>query len=39
MIMLHEKTKKAVVDVGVGVAKTIQDLAVIRDPGRAVALC
>lgn len=39
MIMLHEKTKKAVVDVGVGVAKTIQDLAVIRDPGCAVALC
>ena len=39
MTMLDEKTKKAIVDAGVGVAKTIQDLAVIRDPGCAVALC
>ena len=41
--MLHDNAaredKKAVVDVGVGVAKTIQDLAVIRNPGCAVALC
>ena len=39
MIMLHEKTKKGVFDMGVGVVRTIQDLAVIRDPGCAVALC
>ena len=39
MTMLDEKTKKAIVDAGVGVAKTIQDLAFIRDPGCAVALC
>ena len=32
-------TKKAVFNVGVGVARTIQDMAVIRDPGCAVALC
>ena len=39
MTILHKKTKKAVFDVGVGVVRTIQDLAVIRDPGCAVALC
>ena len=39
MTILHRKTKKAVFDVGVGVVRTIQDLAVIRDPGCAVALC
>ena len=39
MTILHKKTKKGVFDVGVGVVRTIQDLAVIRDPGCAVALC
>ncbi|MDB2422189.1 DUF1826 domain-containing protein [Paracoccaceae bacterium] len=39
MTILHKKTKKAVFNVGVGVVRAIQDLAVIRDPGCAVALC
>ncbi|MDG1315815.1 MAG: DUF1826 domain-containing protein, partial [Paracoccaceae bacterium] len=39
MTMLDEKTKKAIVDAGVGVANTIQDLAIMRDPACAVALC
>ena len=39
MTILHKKTKKGVFDVDVGVVRTIQDLAVIRDPGCAVALC
>jgi hypothetical protein len=39
MTMLDEKTKKAIVDTGVGVANTIQDLAIMRDPACAVALC
>ena len=37
MIKLREKAKKAIV--GIGFAKTIEDLEVIRDPGCAVALC
>lgn len=39
MTMLHEKRKKASMYVGVGVAKTIKDLSIIRDPGCAVAFC
>ena len=39
MTILHKKTKKGVFDMGVGIVRTIQDLAVIRDPGCAVALC
>ena len=38
MTMLHERKKKALIDAGVGIAKTIQDLSVIRDSGFAVAL-
>jgi hypothetical protein len=37
MTMLHKKTKKNVA--GVGVARTIQDLAIIREPGCAAAFC
>ena len=37
MTMLREKAKKAIA--GIGFAKTIEDLEVIRDPGCAVALC